>query len=315
MRTAFVGAVEGSAVALGALIRAGMSPGLVITLTPNVSLRHSDYVDLTPLAKAGGSEIIYAADVNGPDVIEARPSLPNGSGACNRLVTDLRRCLPLRCQYRQHRLSSLASTQNAGQGSDPLDHSSWRGCDCRILVLARRWRSHSGPILLQEPIAVAADETARTLYAKQTDALARMLPKALELVRSGKASRIEQDHSLATYCAKRTADDGLIDWREPAAAILRLVRAVGAPYPGAFTTCGGRRLIVDAATSFADSHRHIGLPGQVQCHTSEGFAVRCGDGQCINITAWRQDQVASKPRVHSANSEQAPRLRRLCDRS
>ena len=40
---------------------------------------------------------------------------------------------------------------------------------------------------------------------------ARMLPNAVELVRSGKPPRIEQDHGLATYCAKRTPDDGLIE--------------------------------------------------------------------------------------------------------
>ena len=298
MRTAFVGAVEGSAVALGALIRAGMSPGLVITLTPKVSLRHSDYVDLTPLAKAGGSEIIYAADVNGPDVIEA----------LRAFQTDLVLVIGW-SQICGDAFRSVASIGNIGFHPSRLPRMRGRAVIPWTILLGEDvtaaslfWLDDgvdSGPILLQEPIAVAADETARTLYAKQTDALARMLPKAVELVRSGKASRIEQDHSLATYCAKRTADDGLIDWREPAEAILRLVRAVGAPYPGAFTTCGGRRLIVDAATSFADSHRHIGLPGQVQCHTSEGFAVRCGDGQCINITAWRQDQVAGKPRVHS----------------
>ena len=251
MRTAFVGAVEGSAVALGALIRAGMSPGLVITLTPKVSLRHSDYVDLTPLAKAGGSEIIYAADVNGPDVIEA----------LRAFQTDLVLVIGW-SQICGDAFRSVASIGNIGFHPSPLPRMRGRAVIPWTILLGEDvtaaslfWLDDgvdSGPILLQEPIAVAADETARTLYAKQTDALARMLPKAVELVRSGKASRIEQDHSLATYCAKRTADDGLIDWREPAEAILRLVRAVGAPYPGAFTTCGGRRLIVDAATSFAE---------------------------------------------------------------
>ena len=157
----------------------------------------------------------------------------------------------------------------------------------------------SGPILLQEPIEVAADETARTLYVKQTAALARMLPKAVELVRSGKPPRIEQDHDLATYCAKRTPDDGLIDWREPAEAILRLVRAVGEPYPGAFTTCGRAQACNrhrDAFRRFPSLYR---AARQVQCHTPQGFAVRCGDGKCIHVTAWRQDQEAGKPRVHS----------------
>jgi methionyl-tRNA formyltransferase len=127
----------------------------------------------------------------------------------------------------------------------------------------------------------------------------RMLPEAMELVRSGNPPRIEQDHGNATYCAKRTAEDGRIDWKEPAEAVLRLIRAVGDPYPGAFTTSLARRLVIDRASFFPDSHRFIGLPGQVQVHTPEGFAVRCGDGGCVQVTAWRLDGAAIRPPLHS----------------
>ena len=71
MRIAFIGTVEGSAIGLKALVDAGMAPGLVLTLPPEAARRHSDYVDLGPLAKAGGSALVHVTDVNGDDAIAA----------------------------------------------------------------------------------------------------------------------------------------------------------------------------------------------------------------------------------------------------
>ena len=298
MRVAFVGAVEGSAIALDALNLAGAPPGLVVTLPAEAASRHSDFVDLTPIAGAGGSAVLHAADVNAPTVIDA--------------LRDFEVDLVLVIGWSQicrEAFRSVARVGNIGFHPAPLPRMRGRAVIPWTILLGESdtaaslfWLDDgvdSGPILLQEPIAVAADETARTLYAKHTSALARMLPRAVELVRSGRAPRIEQDHSCATYCAKRTPDDGLIDWNAPAQEVLRLVRAVGEPYPGAFTTAAGPKLVVDAALPFADSDRYVGLIGQVQCHTREGFAVRCGDGRCIHVTAWRQEQGKGRPPVHS----------------
>ncbi len=298
MRTAFVGAVEGSAIALDALNRARMAPGLVITLSPEVAARHSDYVELTPLAKGGGSELLYVTDINGPATIEA----------LRKFGTELSLVIGW-SQICREPFRSVASIGNIGFHPAPLPRLRGRAVIPWTILLGEKstaaslfWLDSgvdSGPILLQEPIEVAEDETARTLYIKQTDALARMLPRAVSLVQSGNPPRLEQNHDLASYCAKRTPEDGLINWRDTAQDVLRLVRAVGDPYPGAFTSSGGQKLVIDKAMSFADSHRYIGLPGQVQCHTSDGFVVRCGDGDCIHITAWRQDSATGKPRVHS----------------
>jgi methionyl-tRNA formyltransferase len=298
VRTAFVGAVEGSAIALAALVEAGEAPGLVITLPPEASSRHSDFADLRPAARAGGSRIVHSTNVNEPAVIDA--------------LTAFEADLVLVIGWSQicgDVFRSVAGIGNIGFHPAALPRMRGRAVIPWTILLGERttaaslfWLDDgidSGPLLLQESIVVAADETAKTLYLKQTSALARMLPKAIALVRSGNAPRIEQNHSQATYCAKRTLDDGLIDWRAPANEVLRLVRAVGEPYPGAFTTYGGRRLFIDAAAPFADSDRYVGLAGQVQCHSSEGFVVRCGDGKCIHVMAWRQEQGEGRPRVHS----------------
>ncbi|BCP53914.1 methionyl-tRNA formyltransferase [Kaistia sp. 32K] len=299
MNIAFIGAVEGSAIGLRALLDAGLAPGLVITLPPEAARRHSDYVDLGPLAQAGGGALVHAVDINGPEAL----------AALRAFETDLVLVIGW-SQVCRDAFLSVARIGNVGFHPAALPHMRGRAVIPWTILLGKRetaatlfWLDagvDSGPILLQQMITVRPDETARGLYDKQTEALARMLPEAVALVLKGEAPRVEQDHAKATYCARRTAEDGRIDWREPAEAVLRLIRAVGDPYPGAFTTADGQRLIVDAATRFADSHRFIGLPGQVQSHTPSGFTVRCGDGEAIDITAWRRDGgVTDRPRLHS----------------
>ena len=297
MKVAFVGAVEASALALQALTSAKLPPGLVISLPPDAGKRHADFVELTPLAQRAGSRIVYANDINDPAIIETMRAFDPD------LVLVIGWSQLCRAPFR-----SVARLGNIGFHPGPLPRMRGRAVIPWTILLGERetaaslfWLDDgvdSGPILLQEPIVVEPDETARTLYLKQTGALVRMLPQAIELARAGDPPRVEQDHSRATYCSKRTAEDGWIDWREPTEAVLRLVRAVGDPYPGAFTSCCARRLIIDKASFFPDSHRFIGLPGQVLALTSEGFAVRCGDGGCVNVTAWRLDDTASMPRLH-----------------
>ena len=154
----------------------------------------------------------------------------------------------------------------------------------------------SGDILLQRAFPVAPSETARSLYDKHTANLKEMVPQAVGLIAQGTAPRLPQDHSKATYCAKRTPGDGVVDWGAPATGILRLIRAVGEPYPGAFTECDGELLFIDDAVAFVGSGRYIGLAGQVQDHTPGGFVVLCGDGECLEVRRWRMPGGRRPPR-------------------
>jgi methionyl-tRNA formyltransferase len=297
MKIAFVGAVEGSAIALRSLITAGAPPGLVLTLPPERAGNHSDFSDLRPLAVQSGSEIVYVSDINGPTALHTlRAYAPD-------LVLVIGWSQICKSEFR-----SIAGIGNIGFHPALLPRLRGRGVIPWTILLGERetgaslfWLDDnvdSGPILLQERIDVAADETARSLYTKQTDALSRLLPEAIYLVRAGNPPKIAQDESRAVYCAKRTPDDGAIDWKQPRDSILRLVRAVGDPYPGAFTKSAGRRLVIEQASAFDQSHRYIGLSGQVQSHTPAGFTVRCGDGNCIHVTGWKLDGRADRPRLH-----------------
>jgi methionyl-tRNA formyltransferase len=296
MQAVFVGAVEGSRVALEALIEAGRTPELVVTLADDVAHRHSDFADLTSPARAAGCKVLHVTDINAPGTLDA----------IRAVKPDL--CMVIGwSQICREPFREIARIGNIGFHPAPLPQLRGRAVIPWTILTNQLttgstlfWLDEgvdSGDILLQRTFDLAPEETARTLYQKHLAALKELLPEALALVESGTARRIAQDHSLATYCAKRTADDGLIDWREPAKDILRLVRAVGDPYPGAFTHHKGERLVIDAAAPFPRSDRYIGLAGQVQCHTDEGFLVLCGDGICIEVTQWRCTSEG-RPRVH-----------------
>jgi methionyl-tRNA formyltransferase len=241
--------------------------------------------------------VLHVKDINGPDTLDAiRAVLPDLS-----MVIGW-------SQICRKPFLEIARTGNIGFHPAPLPRLRGRAVVPWTILTDQPttgstlfWLDDgvdSGEILLQRTFEVSPDETARTLYQKHLAALQELLPLALSMVESGTAPRIAQDHSLASYCAKRTADDGLIDWRETAADISRLIRAVGDPYPGAFTHHKGERLIIDEASIFANSDRYIGLVGQVQCHTDSGFVIRCGDGICIEVTRWRGGPE-ERPRIHA----------------
>jgi methionyl-tRNA formyltransferase len=152
----------------------------------------------------------------------------------------------------------------------------------------------SGDILVQERFPVAPDETAATLYQKQGRALRAMLEQAVLLLRSGTAPRIPQNHSRATYCAKRTPDDGLIDWGAPAHQVWTLIRAVGDPYPGAFTYHRQSRVVVQAA-DYVGEGSYTGLPGQVQAVLESGAVVQCGDGRHVLLRTVQREGEERMP--------------------
>ncbi len=276
---------------------AGRRPDLVVTLPPQAAHRHSDFVDLSEPARRAGCAVCHTTNINDAATLEA----------IERSRPDL--CLVLGwSQICGERFRAIARLGNIGFHPAALPRLRGRAVIPWTILLGETttgstlfWLDEgvdSGAILLQKTFTVAADETARSLYEKHTGALAEMLPEALALVEAGDPPRIRQDDDQASYCARRTADDGLIDWHQPAASVLRLIRAVGDPYPGAFTYHKDERLIIDEAVPLPDSHRYIGLTGQVQCLTDGGFAVRCGDGICIDVRAWRWPS-GGRPKLHS----------------
>jgi methionyl-tRNA formyltransferase len=102
----------------------------------------------------------------------------------------------------------------------------------------------SGDILTQHRLVLDDDEDVGHALERLMplyDALPREIVRGLE---TQSLRRVPQDHALATTFPARTPADGRVQWAAPARHIHNLVRAVAAPYPGAFTRLDDRRVTI-----------------------------------------------------------------------
>jgi methionyl-tRNA formyltransferase len=276
MRTALVGAVESSAVLLRAMIRLGEPPLLVATLPLANAGRHSDFVDLRPTCAAAGIPVLDAPQVNAPEVVDALRRL------------DLDHLFVVGwSQIVRPELLAVSRGGAIGLHPAPLPELRGRAVLPWTILLGRTstglslfWLDDgmdTGDILAQEVFPVAPDETAATLYAKHMSALERIADEVIPALARGERRRRPQDHSRASYCAKRTPADGLLDFARPAHEVWTFIRAVGDPYPGAFTFSKGRKLTVWSA-DLVPQAPYFGIPGQVQLLEPEGVLVACAEG-------------------------------------
>jgi methionyl-tRNA formyltransferase len=118
------------------------------------------------------------------------------------------------------------------------------------------------------------DDTAGTLYYKKLYPLGvQTCLDAVALVREGRAPRVAQDESLATYDPLLTDAHSAIDWAHPAAEVHDLIRGCD-PQPGAHTACGGVRL------RLYEPHRVAGdaAPGTVLACDAGGLTIAAAGG-------------------------------------
>lgn len=279
MRYVFVGAVEGSYHALEELLSQGANVVGIFTLAPEYAHRHSDFADLRPLSLKYQIPLWGINNINTPHVIAQMQRLkPDYIFVIgwSQIVRPPILTIPTQACIGFH--PSLLP-QNRGRAVIPWTIlQGLRTSGATLFYLDEGL--DSGDILIQKAFPVDPDETARTLYNKVIKTLRDMIREALPLLESGSPPRQPQDHSKATYCAKRTPADGLIDWQQPARQVWTLIRAVGEPYPGAFTFHRGRKLTVWEA-AYLGPAPYYGLPGQIQAISHEGVVVQCGDGEHI----------------------------------
>ena len=103
-----------------------------------------------------------------------------------------------------------------------------------VTIMKMNEKMDEGDVLLNESVAMDADNDAVTVSDKLSKKGSQVLLKAVELIKADKADFIKQDNSKATFAPKLKKDDGLIDWKMTAEEISNRIRAF-APWPGCFT--------------------------------------------------------------------------------
>lgn len=111
-----------------------------------------------------------------------------------------------------------------------------------------------GPILLRRQTPIPPEEDAVSLARRLADLGAEAIGEALDPLAAGPIALEPQDESGATLAPRLTKESGRIDWNETAQEIHNLVRGVQ-PWPGAFTSLGGKLLKILAARSEKDAQQ------------------------------------------------------------
>ena len=146
----------------------------------------------------------------------------------------------------------------------------------------------TGPILLQKEVPISPDDTVGSLYFNSLFPLGvEALLEAVTLVKQGKAPRMPQDESQATYEGLCTEAASIIDWSRPAQEVYDLIRGTD-PQPGATTYWQGRKLKLFAAELLPGPK---GRPGQVVNVDDSGIVIAT-ENEAIRVKRVRPEGAA-----------------------
>jgi methionyl-tRNA formyltransferase len=139
----------------------------------------------------------------------------------------------------------------------------------------------TGDVLLQKKTPIGFEDSLGSVYFDRLFPMGvEAMLESVDLVKAGKAPRIKQDESQATYEGRCGADNARIDWGKPWRQIHNLIRGCN-PAPGAWTTLDGKTLQVFEAKPLParDPKGIAGKMGEVVAVEADGFTVVCADGR------------------------------------
>ncbi len=180
-------------------------------------------------------------------------------------VLDLPRCAAVNVH---------ASLLPRHRGASPIAHALLCGDhETGVSIMRMEVGLDTGPVYRRDTLPIDGSDTCGTLTLKLALLGAQALVAALPGILSGTLIPEPQDHARATYAPLLDKEDGRLDFARPAEELGLRVRALD-PWPGAFTTSRGKRVLVWKAHPREDH----GRPGVVLVAGSEGVVVACGQG-------------------------------------
>jgi len=136
-----------------------------------------------------------------------------------------------------------------------------------------------GPILIQKEVEIGDDDTLGSLYFNHLFPMGvEAMLEGVDLVRDGKAEKVAQDHSKATYEGWCRGDLVRINWHLPLQTTWNLIRGAN-PQPGAWTTLGDTRVSIFDSVKISEPKSV--QPGKVTAVGEEGIAIAAADGQLL----------------------------------
>jgi len=157
----------------------------------------------------------------------------------------------------------------------------------------------TGPILLQQTVEIAPDQTAIDLFEILAKAGAPLVVETLAGLAAGTLHPQPQNHSGATFAPLLDREDGRMDFATRTAIELKNRWRGFQPWPGAFTTLDGKKLIVhrmEVATAPPSACLSLSEPGHL-CIDNHLLVVRCAENTWLELL---EVQLEGKKRLPAA---------------
>ncbi len=185
-------------------------------------------------------------------------------------------------------LNIHASLLPRWRGAAPIQRAILAGdSETGITIMQMDKGLDTGAMLLKLTCPITGKDTAASLHDRLASLGAEAIITALDQLPTLTAT--PQDDREATYAAKLTKQEAVIDWHRPAEELDRQIRAFN-PWPVAQTRVNGQTLRIWSAQSLTDKANVP--PGTVIGCDKQGIDIACGEG-VLRLT-WLQP-AGSKP--------------------
>ena len=275
MRLVFAGTPAFARSALQALLDAGHDIGLVLTQPDRPSgrglkLRPSE---VKALAIERGLQLTQPPTLRDDEALRQLAA----AGAQAMVVAAYGLILPRNVLdlFALGCINIHASLLPRWRGAAPIQRAILAG-DTRtgISIMHMEAGLDTGPVYLQEAIAIAGDDTAASLHDKLAALGATCIVRALELIQTGSLQAQPQEQAGVTYAHKIEKAEAELDWTRAASELDRQVRAFN-PFPVATTRLRGEPLRVWRARPLPGEP---GVPGRIRAIEADALIVECGSG-------------------------------------
>lgn len=276
MRIVFMGTPEFAVPSLEAVLQGGHEVELVVTQPDRPKGRKKT---LTP------PPVKEAALLRGLPV--AQPERLRGSETVDR-IAELKPDLIVTAAYGQILPKAVLDAPRLGcinvhgsllpqyRGGAPIQRAIMNGeTKTGVTIMYMAAGLDTGDMISVVEVPIADDDTSGTLFAKLTDAGAKLLAETLPSIEAQTAIATPQNNDEATYAPNLNRDDERIDWSRPARAIYNQVRGLS-PMAGGFTIWNGEPFKVWGCAPVKRGSA-AAAPGTVLAASDEGIAVQTGD--------------------------------------
>lgn len=291
--TVFIGSVISSRIALETLIEWGVKIDLVCSLDEKAAVNVSDYYPLHRVAEKFELPYIKFKKINSEEVIQqiraVQPDFIFVIGLSQIISSDI---------------LTMAKEYTIGFHPTPLPKYRGRAAlpwmillgekKLKITLLKLDEGMDSGDIICQYPYEIGDSDYVTDVYDKVCQAMRQGLIQCLPAIYNDSVKFLPQNEEEASYLLIRRSEDGMIEWKQTAADIARLVRAASRPYPGAFTAYRGVKFVIWKAHAI-ENRRYTGLPGQIAWMNDAGeIGVITGEGMLV-ITEYEYEGERFSP--------------------